>query len=430
MIIKLKVKYKYLENPIEENSDLFEFIYKNNLYEINERMVNKIVFIKGEPRKTSEKKLEVSHYTTVKESEAEDLKQYIEQNINEYIGNVFLQIETNTQEDEKYIVDLLNNEDLEIENKQSIIEKEEAKISDISEVKDKELWEFIFEKNKITASWKNILNYYQYKEQNLDEIIIDFISIEENYKQLSNDMIYNQKEFDEDIRKALSLNLIKFNKLNDKCYSYIINSLYSYSSFSTKLDIQKIDILLKNKKLTLTQENINYLKEYNTNKQIILIENFKEEFLEKHKEFILDENDYIGIFKSTKFSIDEKMTIINELDLNILDNEEILKLVTNICLKSNIEISNNIFYKIFNNINSYDDSLKLLIKQIPTLEEEQIQGLLGQCGEPYDKLSKQSEELLKFDKKEINKDLLVTLKEKDFIKDVKFNKKEILVYKK
>ena len=86
--------------------------------------------------------------------------------------------------------------------------------------------------------------------------------------------------------------------------------------------------------------------------------------LEKHKEFILDENDYIGIFKSTKFSIDEKMTIINELDLNILDNEEILKLVTNICLKSNIEISNNIFYKIFNNINSYDDSLKLLIKQI------------------------------------------------------------------
>ena len=148
-------------------------------------MIDKMIFIKGEPRKISEEKLKISHYTTVKESEAEDLKQYIEQNINEYIGNVFLQIETNTQEDEKYIVDLLNNEDLEIENKQSIIEKEEAKISDISEVKDKELWEFIFEKNKITASWKNILNYYQYKEQNLDEIIIDFISSEENYKQLA-----------------------------------------------------------------------------------------------------------------------------------------------------------------------------------------------------------------------------------------------------
>ncbi len=34
---------------------------------------------------------------------------------------------------------------------------------------------------------------------------------------------------------------------------------------------------------------------------------------------------------------DEKMTTINKLNLNILDNEEILKLVTNICLKSNIE---------------------------------------------------------------------------------------------
>ena len=91
---------------------------------------------------------------------------------------------------------------------------------------------------------------------------------------------------------------------------------------------------------------------------------------------------------------------------------------------------NNIFYKIFNNINSYDDSLKLLIKQIPTLEEEQIQGLLGQCGEPYDKLSNQSEELLKFSKEEIDKELLVALKKKGFIKDVKFNKKEILVYRK
>ena len=46
-------------------------------------MVNKIVFIKGEPRKTSEKKLEVSHYTTIKKSEAKELEKYIEENINE-----------------------------------------------------------------------------------------------------------------------------------------------------------------------------------------------------------------------------------------------------------------------------------------------------------------------------------------------------------
>ena len=430
LIKALKIKYQNIDDTYDKNPTFFEFIYEENLYKLNEKMINKMIFIRGEPRKTSEEKLKVSHYTTIKESEAEELKKYIEDNINEYIENVFLQIETNTKEDEKYIIELLKNKDLEFENKQSIIEKEEAKISDISEIEDKELLESLFQGNKVTANWKNILNYYQYKEQNLDEIIIDFISIEENYKQLSNDMIYDKNEFDEGIRKALSLNLIQFNELNDECYSYIIKGLYFYTNFSTKLANEKIDILLINNKFRLTQENINYLKEHYLNKQIILIENFKKEFLEKYDTFTLDENDYIQIFKSNKFSLDEKMTIINKLNLNILDNEEILKLVTNICLKSNIEISNNIFYKIFNNINSYDDSLKLLIKQIPTLEEEQIQGLLGQCGEPYDKFSNQSEELLKFDKKEINKDLLVTLKEKGFIKDVKFNKKEILVYRK
>ena len=235
LIIKLKVKYKYLENPIEENSDLFEFIYKNNLYEINEKMVNKIVFIKGEPRKTSEKKLEVSHYTTIKKSEAKELEKYIEENINEYIENVFLQIETNTKEDEQYIIELLNNKDLELENKQSIIEKEEAKIFDISQIENQELWEVLFDKNKVTAIWKNILNYYKYKEQKLDEIIINFISIEENYQELSANKIYNEKKFEEEVIKNLASNLISFNEFNDESYSYITKSLYQYTSFYTEL---------------------------------------------------------------------------------------------------------------------------------------------------------------------------------------------------
>ena len=48
---------EYLENPVEENPTLFEFIYKNNLYQLNEKMINKILFIKGEPKETSEVKI-------------------------------------------------------------------------------------------------------------------------------------------------------------------------------------------------------------------------------------------------------------------------------------------------------------------------------------------------------------------------------------
>lgn len=432
LIRKLKVKYQNIDDTYEKNPAFFEFIYKENLYKLNEKMIDKMIFIKGEPRKISEEKLKISHYTTVKESEAEDLKQYIEQNINEYIENVFLQIETNTKEDEKYIVELLNNEDLEFKNKQSIIEKEEAKISDISQIVKQELWEVLFDKNKVTAIWKNILNYYQNKEQNLDEMIINFISIEENYVELSNSKMNQVKDFGKPLIEKISREILTNNNINDEAYSYIINGIWIWKFYNldiSELSTKKIDILIKNNKLKLENDNINNLKKYSPDNQVELFKNFKEEFLEKHKEFILDENDYIKIFKSTKFSIDEKMTIINALDLNIFDNEDISKLVTNIYLEANIEISNELFYKLFEN-EHFDVALKLLTNQIPKLEEEQIPNLLDQFSEPYSKLREQSEELLKFDKEEIDKELLVALKKKGFIKDVKFNKKEILVYRK
>ncbi|MFW0702099.1 hypothetical protein ACN09M_03650 [Aliarcobacter butzleri] len=422
LIYKLKVKYKYIED-YKKNPLTFDFIYKNDLYCINKDMISIIVKSKTT---ISLEELNNSHYSSIQKSELNELRLYIKQNINEYIENVFLQIETNTQEDEEYIMELLNNEDLEFENKQSIIKKEETIILNISKIEDKELWEFLFRENKITANWKNILYYYQYKEQQLNEIIIDFISNKENYKQLSNNMIYNEEEFEEKVIENLSLHLITFNELNDECYSYITKSLYRYSNLLTKLTNEKIDILLKNNKLGLTQENINYLKEHYSNKQIVLFENLKEDLLKEDNKFTLDENDYIEIFKSTKFSIDEKMTIINKLDLNIFDNEDILKLVINIYLEGNIEIPNELLSKLFDKV-SLEDSLKLLIKQIPKLEEEQIKRLLVRFAEPYDKLSEQLGESFEFENTEINKNLLTALKNKGIIKNMKLKKKEIVV---
>lgn len=428
LIRKLEVKYQNIDDTYEKNPAFFEFIYKENLYKLNEKMINKMIFIKGEPRKKSEEKLKVSHYTTINESEAEDLKQYIEQNINEYIENIFLQIETNIKEDEKYIIELLNNEDLEFENKKSIIEKEEAKISDISQIENQELWEVLFDKNKVTAIWKNILNYYKYKEQKLDEIIIDFISIEENYQELSINKIYN-KEFEEEVIKNLASDLISFNELNDESYSYITKSLYQYVSFYTELTNEKIDILLKNNKLSLTQENIDYLKKYYSNKQIVLFENFKKEFLEKYDEFKLDENDYVGILKSNNFTIDEKLTIIDKFDLSVFNNEVFTNKVIDFYLKNNIKISNEAFFKLFD-LADFKNGLELLANQIPKLEKDKIPDLLLQFKSPYSELNEKSAKLLKMDKTDINIKLLNALQDKDFIGKIDIQKKEITINRK
>ncbi len=432
LIKKIGVKYKYLENPVEENPTLFEFIYKNNLYQLNEKMINKIVFIKGEPKETAEEKLKISHYTTTQESEAKELKSYIKQNINEYVENVFLKIDTNTKENEEYIIELLNNEDLDDIYKEKIIQKIETKISDISQIGNKELWKILFEQNRINAIWNNILHYYKYNEEVFDKIIIDFMSIDENYKNLSTHKMNNEKDFEKSFLQKLSENIMKNSEIKDEVYSYIIKGIWfvKFPNFEIKnLTHKKIATLIENIKLDLTQANINNLKEFFPNKQIVLIENFKEVFLEKYNEFTLDENDYIEILKSSKFTIDEKLIIITNLDLTIVDNEHLAKVVTDIYLNNSIEISNEVFFKLFNKAN-FDDGLKLLINQIPKLEDEKISELLNEFENPYNELTEKSAKPLKFDKTEINEDLLMALNKKGFIGKVDKEKKEIIVNRK
>ena len=60
LIRKLKVKYQNIDDTYEKNPAFFEFIYKENLYKLNEKMIDKMIFIKGEPRKISEEKLKIS----------------------------------------------------------------------------------------------------------------------------------------------------------------------------------------------------------------------------------------------------------------------------------------------------------------------------------------------------------------------------------
>lgn len=432
LIEDLQIKYEYLENPVEENPTLFEFIYKNNLYQLNEKMINKIVFIKGEPKETSEEKLKVSHYTTIEESEAKELKSYIKENINEYVENVFLKIDTNTKENEKYIIELLNNEDLDDTYKEKIIQKVETKISDISQIENKQLWKILFEQNRINAIWNNILHYYKYNEEVFDKIIIDFMSIDENYKNLSTHKMNNEKDFNKELLLNLSKNIILSADIANQVYKYLIKGIWfwKYPTLDIKtLNSEKIEILIENIKLDLTQANINNLKEFFPNKQIVLIEKFKEEFLEKYDAFTLDEEDYIGIFESSKFTTDEKLVVVDKLNLTIFDDEKFAKTITDFYLNNNIKFSNEIFFKLFNKGN-FDDGLKLLINQIPKLEDEKISELLNEFENPYNELTEKSAKPLKFDKTKINEDLLMALSKKEYIGKVDIQKKEIIVYRK
>jgi hypothetical protein len=428
LILELQIKYKKLNIDESKNVALVvDYIFNNDLYELNQEMIE-IYIGRFTLSDTMKNKLLISNYTTINELEntTYSLLKYIHQEINFYVENVLLKIPENTQESEAMILELLNNEDLELKNKKAIIKKEEAKISDISTVPN-ELWLDVLQENKLKASWDNLLYYYKEKNE-LDEYLLAFLNINENYQDLAKHKMNNREVFGDELLQRTSREILKSNQLSDESYSYLIKSIISKF---TDLNIDllssiKVDEILANKKISLNQTTINSLKKNFPEKQIKLIESFRDEFLEKYEEFTLDEDNYTQILESNKFSKDEKFSIIETIDLKLLESEELVHKIIAFYIDIEDNISKDLFDKLFE-ISDRDNALKLLTKQIPELNNNEISTYLNQFELQYPKLTEISARPLKIPNTVINQNLVMALEAKRYISSKDILDKEIKI---
>ena len=428
LISEFELKFKNIENP-SDNKDLFDYIYNYRHYELSKKMIEIMLKEKGNIDIST---LEDAHLTTIRNSEAEELKTYIDTNITEYIENIFLDIDSNTKESEEIIIELLNNKDISFENRVKILQKEKAKILDINDIEDKELWIELFKDNKIAASWDNILYYYQETEK-LSTEIISYLNIEENYIELFKYKIDNEEDFDYSLLNDLNIQILLCNEILNEAYSYLIQSIQEDKYHN--LDIEnlssiKIDILLRENKIVLSQDSIVRLKENFSPKHVTLIENFKDEFLERFDEFSLSSADILQLIKSKKFINSEKFQIIELTDLSFFEeNKELREEVSNLYISQNKKMEVSLFEKLFYGQNKYN--FRLLISQIPYLDDcDSCKAYLNEFGEPYDKLLENIRGYVQMDNNNINQLLLKVLKEKDCIGEYPIKGKKINAYRK
>jgi len=422
LINSLDIKFKKIDNP-EYIRHLLPDIYFNKNYVISKEMIDTI--INNIDINIHQIKLNESHLTTIYKSSGNNKKliEYIDESINEYIENVFLTIETNTKESEDTVISLLNNENISLRNKIRIIQKEEVRISNINDLENKELWIELIKANKIEATWDNLL--YAYQELNeLDNTTVAFLNREENYIELSNFKINNEELFDkETILSEFNEKVILSENISEDAYKYLIKSIrfWKYPSLAfEKLSTSKIDCILEETKLALSQDNLDKLKEHFSPKHIMLIENFKDEFLEKFDEFELDSSDILNLLNSSKFSIDEKFTIIERIDLSLFeDNTRLIEKVSKLYIDENREIKE---IKLFEKLFYAKPSLELFVSQISYWEDcESCEIYLAEFDTPYSELLEKSRSKLYLDDTKINRLLLSILKKKNSISSYKIH---------
>ena len=381
VVNKLNIYFEELELPNGENDELFKYIYENDHYYIN---VHNIILLLNKLYEGHSEGVTCWNYTTILESDCEPLKRYIQEFLVDYLERVFLKLPYNTNESEETLLLLLNNEKLDHNIKVKILQKQQTKIQDITDIEDRLIDSELFRNNKVEPTWENVTTHYDCieEEKNIDEALIEFLNIEENFQAL-NQRDINKKH--EDV-KDFTEKLILSNSLSIDAYkALIIKTPYWWNSinFST-LDKDKVEWLIDNK-LNLTKSNLGILKSHFPTISIKLIEKKRHELITKYDELELNVDDHIKILQSSIIDQSTKETVIGKVDNEwIIENDTLKILIKNILYQS---LEHILSYEALDAIVGYsknnDKRLQLIYNHIGGLDNDQVQTLITKLGGKY-----------------------------------------------
>ena len=224
------------------------------------------------------------------------------------------------------ILKAVNDVDLDKKEKLLILEKENEKITNISDVDDTILWKEIITGNYVKISMKNILCYYNEIEE-IDEILQKMLSeIGDDYNTIDDDKF---KEFESKLLYSNSSSLINYKIIASKYDDQI-------SSFDNDLKINEelVEELININKVDLNVDTYNYLFKKNIILLSKLVINKYDDFLNikndiEHDTFIIDE------IINSNIDVNKKIQLLDVVDISKISKKELSHLINEI-MKHNI----------------------------------------------------------------------------------------------
>lgn len=376
-----------LDIPKEQSHDNFSFIISNNLYLITAS--NLFVILNWISPSFSENEFQISNYTLLKKEMSANVLDYIMSNISLYVKNVLLNLPENKLETEESIVELLNCKSLSADLKTDFIQSQNLKITSLNSIEEIDDVELVLRSNKIQPTWKNIFEYYDYFEESseINDILIDFFNVESNYSSLAHNKLSVVNEKDEDLIKKFSLKLIYCDRLELTAYTNILKSIpFKYNSLHfDKLNKQKIQWMISNRFINLTQSNFERLKTIDVKIAISLIEVYENNFIQNLTDFTLENSDWILIFNSELFTYTGKLKIIETIDnMIIIQDNNIADIVCNLIPNNElIPLKYEVLEAMFNSHKSLQKRIEILNLHFKSLEKSKIQTLIEKLGVEY-----------------------------------------------
>lgn len=317
---KSSVKFENLIYNRDQKT-LFEFIYNNDLYAINEKMIE--LFISNfKADNTDISNLQTANYTTIKNSGKSQLIKYIDEHLEFYLNNVFLKLENNSEESQDNICAILNNDH--IDNRFDIVEHGKFSVADLSKIDSTELQAALLIYKKVDTVWENVLAYYK-NIQVIDDTLVDYLNLEGNYKVLSKLGLI--KDSDKTVLNSFPKDLIN-SAISDESFSKLTYNLpFSYPNGAefSEVSESKMKSLIKSKRILLSTDNYELIKEKFKNLKIFLLETNAEEFVKNVEKYTIESSLIHEILFSQDFSPSQILAVIeNTSDEVLSENNKLL----------------------------------------------------------------------------------------------------------
>jgi hypothetical protein len=410
----LKPKFDYLECPSEE-AELFNKICEQSYFAFNPDMLLQIILLNADNADNEKIKsnFKIKPYTIAQKFAPLYLKEQIANSIDNFFDKI-IKLEKSIQEEEPYFIDLLNNSDLDIQNKLWLLKHNQTKIDNISDITEQTLWKSVFEHNKITANWDSIIKYSALSGYILNNILTNYINDKENCIHLYS---LELPTITENSSSLFIHSILESNTLNDQIYTKIIQEIkHNYHSLDvSNLNISKVQLLINFNVLVFNNDNIASIQQYHPTllDQFINI-NLNQYYTKLGIDIVLEPTKYELLLISEKLDTAQKYEIIKNLGINFYQKSD-KKYYINKIFNENDKTLPIEYIKAFLNQASIsiEEKLRLLIAEIPHLAHTEITECLDTLKSPYRSLSTPKHHRLDYN--DINDNLTLALKNKNYI---------------
>ena len=426
VIETLKIKFTDLDTK-EVPHVLLDYIYEGSFYEINIGMIRMIMKAKTEFKEAD---FGAKNYFAISNSGCEKLRGYIDANINEYVENVYLKLNSNIQEDEAYLISLLNNENLTIDKKELIVEQVETSINDLSDIGTVSVNRILLKKSKVSPKWDNIFIHFELDEETISESIITFLEAKENALELSKSKIIKDVDGEASYTTFVS-KLITTEAISTEAYNMLLKSVqhqFDELDFSM-LSEDKVASLISNNILTFNKRNYELIKKLFKNLQIHFLEINFTAFINNISDFAISWLDIHSLLISDNISLSEKNTLLVNIDEGVYSTQAIvIKRIGLLILKDNsFRVSDSVLKLILvNNELSVEQRIRIFNWKHNQISNDYLDAFLNSLQEPYSDITINGKRPLIADN-EYNRKLIEIIQGKNYISSFDYEERGIRV---